>query len=138
LLVVVFGLLLVAATAAACTSRSEDKLVGKWVTTLTGYNNVAGSVTKYDQTVVFSKDGRVLLQTTLPGDTNGQKGAYEVVRSSGGQVIRITWDASPGTPLELEFEIQGDRLATTRRAGTMPKPEELNVQEVDPVVYVRQ
>jgi hypothetical protein len=137
LLVVTGSLLLTALGAAGCTAVSANAIVGRWTTRLAGYHTTAQSVTYYDQTVTFSKDGRVLLETTLPGGSDGQKGSYEVVRTSDGQTVRIIWDSAPKTPLELGIEIQGDKLLTTRRQGTMPKPPNLNIKDVDPVVYVR-
>ena len=120
-----------------CSGSSADDLVGTWTTQLVGYNQSASGATKYEQKVTFSEDGRVLLETTLAGGSDGQQGSYEVGKDADGQFVRIAWDASPDTPLELGFSIQGDKLSTTRREGSMPKPPNMNVTEQDPVVYVR-
>jgi hypothetical protein len=137
LLIVTGSLLFAALGTAGCAAVSSNAIVGRWTTRLVGYHTTARSVTYYDQTATFSKDGKVLLETTLPGGSDGQKGTYEVVRTSDGQTVRIIWDSAPKTPLELGIEIQGDKLLTTRRQGTMPKPPDLNIKDVDPVVYVR-
>ncbi len=130
------SLLLTALGTSGCAAGSANALVGQWTTRLVGYNT-AKSMTYYDQTVTFSKDGKVLLQTTLPGGSNGQKGTYQVVRTSDGQAVRIIWDSAPTTPLELGFRIQGNELLTTRRKGAMPKPPNMNIKNTDPIVYVR-
>jgi hypothetical protein len=138
LAVLVVAVALCAALAmAGCAAVSANALVGSWTTRLVGYNTSASGATEYDQTVTFSADGKVLLQTSLPGGSDGQKGSYEVVSASDGQTVRIVWDSAPTTPLELGFRIQDGKLYTTRRQGTMPKPPNMNVTNVDPVVYIR-
>jgi hypothetical protein len=137
LLIITGSLFFAALGTAGCTASSANAIVGRWTTRLVGYNTSASGVTNYEQTVTFSKDGKIVLQTTLPGGSDGQEGTYEVVRTSDGQTIRIIWNGAPTTPLELGFQIQGDKLLTTRRQGTMPKPPNMNVTNADPVVYVR-
>lgn len=129
--------LLGAALVAGCASSDEAKLVGRWTTQLTGYNTVAQGVTKYDQTITFGQDGTFLFQATLPGAVENAKGTWKLEKVSGAPVISISWEESAVAPAQFKYEIRGDHLLTSRVAGGMPKPEQLNVQDVDPVEYVR-
>lgn len=129
--------LLGAVLAGGCTSSDEQRLVGSWRTELTGYNTVAGSVTKYEQKITFGEDGKFALQATLPAMVDVVTGTWELDKVEGSPVIRITWEGTSTVPSEFKYDLQGDHLLTSRLKGGMPKPEQLNVTEVDPVEYVR-
>lgn len=135
--VVIVGLVLAAAVLSACTANTASALVGTWTTSLTGYHTTAKSITSYEQTVTFSDDGKVVLRTTLPGGDEASKGSYTVLLTNQGQTVHIVWDQASDTPLELGVKIEGDKLITTRRQGTMPTPPNMNVTKVDPIVYTR-
>ncbi len=66
------------------------------------------------------------------------KGTWEIVKvPETGKVIKITWDADPAKPTEFTYQFKGNQLYTSRVAGGMPVPENLNVTEQDPVVWER-
>jgi hypothetical protein len=135
--VALVALVVVAATTAGCTARSEQNLVGTWRTRLTGYNTVAAGITEYDQTVAFTETGTVTIDNTLPGDVNQATGRYEVTKIEGHPVIKIVWDLPVDKPTELYYDFQGDKLPTSRAPESLDLSKQLNVGNQDPVVYVR-
>ena len=138
LISLVLLVLLGAALVAGCASSSdEQRLVGSWRTELTGYNTVAGGVTKYEQKITFGEDGKFAMQATLPAMVDVVRGTWELDKIEGSPIIRITWEGTSTVPSEFKYDLQGDHLFTSRLKGGMPKPEQLNVTEVDPVEYVR-
>jgi hypothetical protein len=132
--------LLVVVTLAACggcTAKASKDVVGIWHTRLTGYNTVAAGITQYDQTVEFTDAGKVTMYNTLPGNLNVVSGAYELTKSDGHPLIKITWDAPTDKPSELYYSFQGDKLLTSRAPTSLDLSKELNVGNQDPVVYER-
>jgi hypothetical protein len=114
---------------------AQKKIVGTWHTRLTGYNTVAASVTQYDQTVEFTDAGKVTMYNTLPGGLNLVSGTYELTKTDGHPLIRITWDAPTDKPSELYYSFQGPKLLTSRAPGGLDLSKQLNVGNQDPVVY---
>ena len=114
-----------AAFAAGCSPPTdEQRLVGRWVTDLTGYNRVAGSVTKYSQWLTFGEDGKLLLHAELP-NFDDVRGIWELTKSDGKPAIRVTWDGFQGASNVFTYELKGDQLLLSRVSGGMPKPEDL-------------
>jgi hypothetical protein len=105
---VVLVLLLVVAAIPGCKARAQQDLVGTWRTKLTGYNNVAGGITQYDQTVQFTDAGAVTMDNTLPGDVNHVTGRYELSNADGHALDKITWDVPVDKPSQLYYSFQGD------------------------------
>jgi hypothetical protein len=134
-------LLLTAALVVGCSAISdEEQLVGRWTTQLNGYNATTNAATKYEQTAVFTDDAKVTLQIEL-GGMSPVKGTWEIVKGTdNGKVLRITWDNGPAEATnvnEFTYQFKGNQLYLSRVKGGMPKPENLNVTEQDPVVYER-
>jgi hypothetical protein len=133
----IVAMLIVVSAGAGCTAKAQKSIIGTWRTRLTGYNTVAAGITQYDQTVVFTDAGVVTMDNTLPGDVNHVTGRYELTKTDGHPVIKITWDIPVDKPSELYYSFQGDKLLTSRAPGSLDMSKQLNVGNQDPVVYVR-
>ena len=126
-----------ALAAGGCAANLESQLIGSWETRLVGYNTTAQGVTNYNQTVTFTEDGAVTLDTTLPGAVNHVTGTYEVVGGGSKPTLSIKWDMPADQPTTLYFTIEDGKLLTSPSPGGLAKPPNLNVANADPVVYVR-
>ncbi len=131
-------LLLTAALVMGCSAISdEEQLVGRWTTQLNGYNTTTNAATKYEQTAIFTDDGKVTLQVEL-GGMSPVKGTWEIVKGTdNAKVLRIMWEDDPSMVNEFTYQFKGNQLYLSRVKGGMPKPENLNVTGQDPVVYER-
>jgi hypothetical protein len=115
----------------------EKSLAGRWTAKLTGYNTSVGAVTAYEQTVILAEGGTVTVQFDL-GGMEPVRGTWELTRGTDeGKVIRISWSGDPTKVNEFKYQLKGNQLYLSRVQGGMPKPENLNVTEQDPVVYER-
>jgi len=128
---------LFALVASGCAASVESQLAGTWETQLVGYNATAQSVTNYVQTVQFTEDGGVTLDTTLPGATNHVTGTYEIVETKEGPTLSIEWDMPVDQPTTLYFAFKERKLYTSPSPGGLAKPPNLNVTDADPVVYTQ-
>jgi uncharacterized protein YceK len=136
------GLLAIALTltllASGCSSLvSKENLVGTWKTRLTGYNTVAAGMTQYDQTVTFTTDKKIVFDTTLPGAVTHLTGTYELSKKDTNPIMIIRWDIPTDKPSELYYKFSNGKLLTTPSPDGLAKPEQLNVGNADPVVYVK-
>jgi hypothetical protein len=120
-----------------CAANLESQLIGSWETRLVGYNTTAQGVTNYNQTVSFAENGTVTVDTTLPGAVNHVTGTYEVVGGGSKPTLNIKWDMPVDQPTTLYFTIEDGKLLTSPSPGGLAKPQNLNVANADPVVYVR-
>jgi hypothetical protein len=137
----VVGFIVIAMLAALFIGRAsasdKKQLVGRWTTQLTGYSTSASGATKYEQTVYLKDDGTVVVQFDL-GGMEPVNGTWELDRDTeNGKIIRITWADDSTKVNEFKYQLKGNELYLSRVQGGMPKPENLNVTEQDPVVYER-